>query len=70
MVLANKLGIADSAELARMEEKISKAKALDLFETGVLDTIPVGNFEGLALIHKYLFEEIGNQGTIESRFDG
>jgi cell filamentation protein len=58
MVLENKLGITDSAELARMEEKISKTKALELFETGLLDTFPVGNFEGLALIHKYLFEEI------------
>lgn len=58
MVFENKLGITDSAELARMEEKISKAKALELFETGLLDTFPVGNFEGLAMIHKYLFDEI------------
>jgi cell filamentation protein len=58
MVLDNKLGITDSAVLARMEEKISKTKALELFETGLLDTFPVGNFEGLALIHKHLFEEI------------
>lgn len=58
MTLENKLGITDSAELARMEEKISKTKALELFETGLLDTFPVGNFEGLAMIHKYLFDEI------------
>jgi cell filamentation protein len=58
MVLDNKLGITDSAVLARMEEKISKTKALELFETGLLDTFPVGNFEGLALIHKHLFEKI------------
>lgn len=58
MVFENKLGITDSAELARMEEKISKAKALELFETGLLDTFPLGNFEGLAMIHKYLFDEI------------
>ena len=58
MVLENKLGITDSVELARMEEKISKKKAWELFETGLLDTFPVGNFEGLALIHKYLFEDI------------
>lgn len=58
MVFENKLGITDSAELARMEEKISKAKALELFETGLLDTFPVGNFEGLAMIHKYLFDVI------------
>jgi cell filamentation protein len=58
MALENKLGITDSAELARMEEKISKTKALELFETGLLDTFPVGNFEGLSMIHKYLFDEI------------
>jgi cell filamentation protein len=58
MTLENKLGLTDSAELARMEEKISKTKALELFETGLLDTFPVGNFEGLAMIHKYLFDEI------------
>lgn len=58
MALENKLGITDSTELARMEEKISKKRALALFETRLLDTIPVGNFEGLAMIHKYLFDEI------------
>jgi cell filamentation protein len=58
MALENKLGITDSAELARMEEKLSKTKALELFETGLLDTFPVGSFEGLAMIHKYLFDEI------------
>ena len=58
MALENKLGITDSAELARAEEKISKARALELFETGLLDTFPVGDFEGLAMIHKYLFDDI------------
>lgn len=58
MALVNKLGITDPAELARMKEKISKTKALELFETGLLYTFPVGSFEGLVLIHKYLFEEI------------
>ena len=58
MTLENKLGITDSTELARMEEKISKTKALELFETGLLGTFPVGNFEGLAMIHKQLFDEI------------
>lgn len=57
-MIENKLGIADSAELARMEEKISKAKALELFENGILSSFPVGSFEGLAMIHKYLFDEI------------
>ena len=58
MALENKLGITDSSELARVEEKLSKAKALQLFESGLLETIPVGSFEGLAMIHKYLFEDI------------
>lgn len=58
MVLENKLGIANPAELAREEEKISKAKALELFETGLLYTFEVGSFEGLSQIHKYLFEDI------------
>ena len=58
MALRNKLGITDPAELARVEEKISKKKALELFETGKLDTFEVGTFAGLAEIHKYLFDEI------------
>lgn len=58
MTLENKLGITDSSELARAEEKISKTKAIELFETGLLDTFEVGTFEGLAKIHKYLFDEI------------
>lgn len=58
MVLENKLGITDSAELAREEERISKTKALELFESGLLDTFEVGTFKGLCSIHKYLFEDI------------
>lgn len=58
MALENRLGIAESSELARVEEKISKKKALELFETGVLDTFEVGTFKGLAQIHRYLFEDI------------
>lgn len=58
MALENKLGITDSSELARAEEKISKAKALELFETGLLDTSEVGTFANLARIHKYLFSDI------------
>ena len=58
MALENKLGITDSAALAREEEKISKKKALELFETGYLDTLTAGTFESLSLIHKYLFDEI------------
>ena len=58
MALNNKLGINNSAELAKIEEKISKSKALELFETGLLDTFPVGSFEGLQKIHDFLFNEI------------
>ena len=58
MALENKLGITDSSALAREEEKISKKKALELFETGYLDTLQAGAFESLSLIHKYLFDEI------------
>lgn len=58
MALENKLGITDSAELAREEEKISKKKAVWLFESGTLDTLPVGTFSALQAIHKYLFEDI------------
>ena len=58
MALENKLGITDSSALAREEEKISKKKALELFEIGYLDTLTAGTFESLSLIHKYLFGEI------------
>ena len=58
MPLENKLGLPDEAALARAEEKISKTKALALYDTGLLDTFPVGTFEGLADIHRYLFEDI------------
>ncbi len=58
MALENKLGITDSSELARVEERISKTKALELFETGLLGTFEVGTFRGLAQIHRYLFDEI------------
>ncbi len=58
MASENKLGITDSSELARVEERISKTKALELFETGLLGTFEVGTFRGLAQIHRYLFDEI------------
>lgn len=58
MALQNKLGLTNEAELAREEEKISKTKALALYDTGLLDTFAVGTFAGLAKIHKYLFDEI------------
>ncbi len=58
MVLENKVGITDSSELARQEEKISKKKALELFEKGILDSLEAGTFDALAKIHKHLFDEI------------
>lgn len=58
MALENKLGIEDSAELAREEERISKKKAVELFESGRLDAMQAGTFESLQMIHRYLFEDI------------
>ena len=58
MSLENKLGLTSSADLAREEERLSKKKAVELFENGVLDTLPAGKFSTLQAIHKYLFEDI------------
>ncbi len=58
MVLENKLGIINAAELARVEEKISKKKALEMFETGFLNSLEVGTYKALSKIHDYLFGEI------------
>ena len=58
MALENKLNITDSAELAKMEEKISKKKAVELFENGYLNRYKAGTFQMLAAIHEYLFDEI------------
>lgn len=58
MALKNKLGITDSLELAREEERISKIRALELFEKGLLDSFENGTFHGLAQIHEYLFSDI------------
>ena len=57
-MIENKLGITDSAELARIEEKISKQKAVEMFENGYLESLEAGTYESLAMIHKYLFDEI------------
>lgn len=57
-MLDNKLGITDSTELARTEEKISKQKAIEMFENGFLEKLKPGTYESLAAIHKYLFDEI------------
>ena len=58
MALENKLNITDSSELAREEERISKKKAMLLYDKGVLDTLEAGKFSTLSFIHKYLFDEI------------
>ena len=58
MILENKLKITDPAELAREEERISKRKAKELFETGYLNTLEPGTFASLQAIHKYLFEDV------------
>ena len=58
MILPNKLGITDQVELARLEEKISKQKAKQLFDSGAIAKLEVGSFRGLATIHAQLFGDI------------
>ena len=58
MALENKLGLTSSADLAREEERISKKKALELFESGTLDSLRPGTFSALQTIHQHLFGEI------------
>ena len=58
MALENKLGITNSPELAQAEERISKKKAVELFENGLLDRLEPGTTASLKALHKYLFEEI------------
>lgn len=58
MALENKLGLTDSADLAREEERISKKKAVELFENGMLNSLSAGRFATLQKIHKYLFDDI------------
>ena len=57
-MLENKLGIVNVVELAKEEERITKKKALELFENNMMDNLEVGTFKGLAEIHRYLFEDI------------
>jgi len=67
MILDNKLNITNSVELARVEEKLSKQKAHQLFTSGYLDTLNAGSYQSLELIHKYLFDAIYNfAGNIRS----
>ncbi len=58
MILKNKLGLDDELELAKEEERITKLKAIELFETGKLEEFEVGTYKALSQIHKYLFEDI------------
>ncbi len=58
MALGNKLGIADSSELAREEERISKTRAIELFETNFLSTLTPGTFDAISKIHAFLFSDI------------
>ncbi len=58
MILENKLNITDQIELAKAEEKISKQKARQLFDSGDIHKVAVGTFAGLAYIHAYLFDDI------------
>lgn len=58
MILDNKLSIANQVELAKAEERISKSKARQLFDSGDINNVEVGTFKGLAYIHAYLFEDI------------
>ncbi len=58
MILDNKLNITNQVELSKVEEKISKQKAKQLFDSGDINKVKVGTFEGLQYIHRYLFEDI------------
>lgn len=58
MTLENKLGITSSAELATQEERLSKKRALELFESGMLHKLEAGTFKTLQTIHKQLFMDI------------
>ena len=58
MAPENRLGLTSSADLAREEERISKKKAVELLENGMLNALPAGRFSTLQAIHKYLIEDI------------
>lgn len=58
MTLENKLGITSSAELATQEERLSKKRALELFESGMLHKLEAGTFKTLQTIHKQLFMDM------------
>lgn len=58
MTLENKLGISDQTELAREEERLSKMRARELFEEGILNELTAGSVKSLFEIHRYLFQDI------------
>ncbi|MCI8367003.1 MAG: cell filamentation protein Fic [Eggerthellaceae bacterium] len=58
MTLKNKLGIGNSIELARQEERLSKIRAQELFDQGIIDSFEVGTYRGLSAIHRYLFQDV------------
>ena len=58
MILDNKFGINNQIELAKVEEKTTKIKAIKLYESGELKMQEIGTFKGLAQIHKYLFDGV------------
>lgn len=57
-MLENKLGITNEVELAKEEEKITKLKALALFDNKIIDKFEIGTFKGLSQIHEYSFSDI------------
>lgn len=67
MILENKLGLTNQVELAKVEEKLSKQKAKELYDCGKINEIEVGTFKGLSEIHEFLFSDIYNfAGKIRS----
>ena len=68
MALENKLGLTNSASLAREEERISKKKAIELFENGILDNLPAGKFSTLQTIHKYLCLSVKVNSACKGKF--
>jgi len=58
MILENKLGLTNQVELAKAEEKLSKQKAKELYDSGKINEIEIGTFKGLSEIHDFLFSEI------------
>lgn len=58
MILEDKLGLTNQVELAKVEEKLSKQKAKELYDCGKINEIEVGTFKGLSEIHEFLFSDI------------